>query len=79
VEKFISRKFIMTVVVVLLVSVLPITYKTNEVGDTITMTVLAILAAVGAAYGFINVKDAKLEIQKKAKELVSGGSEDQAQ
>jgi hypothetical protein len=54
--KFTSRKFILTIVILTLTALLPMAYKWLEVGDAVTMTVLGIMAGVGAAYGFINVK-----------------------
>ena len=62
--RFLSRKFILTVVVLLMVGGLPMIYKNNGVSETVTMTVLCLLGAVGAAYGFMNVKDAKNEALK---------------
>lgn len=62
--RFISRKFILTVVVLIMVGALPMIYKSNGVSETVTMTVLILLASVGAAYGFMNVKDAKVEAEK---------------
>lgn len=75
-SKFLSRKFILTLVVLLMVGGLPMIYKANEVSETVTMTVLILLGSVGAAYGFMNVKDAKNEIERKAKELVGGTETD---
>lgn len=62
-SKFLSRKFILTVIVLMLVAIAPICYKQNGVSDTIVLTVLLIFAAVGTAYGFINLKDAKQALQ----------------
>lgn len=63
-SKFLSRKFILTIIVIILVGVLPIVYKTNGVGDSICMTVLGLLGAVGVAYGFINLKEAKAQVEE---------------
>lgn len=71
-EKYLSRKFFLTLIVLGLVAFLPSFYKQNAVSDTIAMAVLVILASVGAAYGFINIKDAKLGLEKNAQELVEG-------
>lgn len=54
--KFKSRKFILTMIIIVLTAILPALYKYLQVGEAVTMTVLGILAGVGAAYGFINVK-----------------------
>lgn len=62
--RFLSRKFILTAVVLLMVGGLPMIYKSNGVSETVTMTVLILLGSVGAAYGFMNVKDAKIEMEK---------------
>ena len=63
--KFLSRKFILTGIVLLMVGGLPLIYKANGVSETVTMTVLCLLGAVGAAYGFMNVKEAQNEIKSK--------------
>lgn len=68
--RFLSRKFILTVVVLLMVGILPMIYKNNGVSEAVTMVVLGLLGAVGAAYGFVNVKDAKVEMEKKIAEIV---------
>lgn len=65
--RFLSRKFILTVLVLFLTGALPMIYKANGVSDTITLSVLITLASIGAAYGFINVKDAKNELEAKVK------------
>ena len=48
----------------MLVGGLPLCYKLNQVSDSVTMIVLGILAGVGVAYGFVNVKDAKVDLDK---------------
>lgn len=58
-KKFVSRKFFLTVFIVLLAVLAPIIYKDKGVQDAVTMTVLGILAGVGAAYGFLNIRDSK--------------------
>ncbi len=60
-NKFLSRKFILTVLVVLLSVMAPFVYKKVEVTDQVTLMVLAILGGVGVAYGFINLKASKEE------------------
>jgi len=54
--KYGSRKFILTITIMALSALLPLAYKYVGVGDSVTMTVLGILAGVGTAYGFINLK-----------------------
>jgi len=54
--KYGSRKFILTITIMALSALLPLAYKYVGVGDAVTMTVLGILAGVGTAYGFINLK-----------------------
>jgi len=73
--KFLSRKFILTVLVMGMAGALPIAYRHIGVSDMVTMTVLCLLGAVGAAYGFMNIKDAKTELERAALG-VSGGASD---
>ena len=54
--KFTSRKFILTVVIITLSAILPMLYKWLGVGEAVTITVLGIMAGVGTAYGFVNIK-----------------------
>lgn len=70
-QDYFSRKFLLTVVVLIMAYFIPIKYKENGVSETVTMTVLVLLASVGAAYGFINVKDAKNQLQDTAKEIAT--------
>lgn len=55
-SKIWSRKFILSLLVTTLVFVAPMLYKALEVSDMVTMTALGLFGAVGAAYGFMNVK-----------------------
>lgn len=73
--RFLSRKFILTVAVLLMVGILPMVYKSNGVSETVTMTVLALLGAVGVAYGFVNVKDAKIEAEKTLAKVLGAKAE----
>jgi hypothetical protein len=73
--RFLSRKFILTVVVLLMVGILPMIYKSNGVSETVTLTVLCLLGAVGAAYGFMNVRDAKVEVEKAVAKVMGEKSE----
>jgi hypothetical protein len=61
--KYFSRKFILTLIVLILSAVSPYIYKQIDVSDTVALAVLAIFGGVGVAYGFINVQDAKLDKQ----------------
>jgi hypothetical protein len=70
-QDYLSRKFILTILVLGMVGIGPITYKENGVSDTVTLTVLVILASVGVAYGFINIKDAKSQLQENAKDIAA--------
>ena len=60
-QKYFSRKFILTVMISCMSVGAPLVYKTQGVSDTITLAVIGILAGIGAAYGFINVKDAQID------------------
>ena len=65
-NKFLSRKFIVTLLVLGSASLVP--YKMHEAGmsDTLILAVLGLYTGVGIAYGVINTKDAALD--KKDKE-----------
>jgi hypothetical protein len=65
-NRYFSRKFVLTIVVMLLSVGAPLLYKTNGVSDSITLSVIALLGGIGVAYGFINVKDAKLDKESKS-------------
>ena len=59
-SKYLSRKFLLTIMVLILAYCAPIAYKSAGVSDTVALAVLAIMGGVGAAYGFIQGKlDAK--------------------
>jgi hypothetical protein len=77
-SKFLSRKFILTILVLILVPILPIGYKELAVSDAITMAVLGIIASVCAAYGILNLKDAQNEIAKKLSQSGGASESDQA-
>jgi hypothetical protein len=55
-RKFLSRKFILTILISLLSVAAPILFKKNEVSDTVILSVLGILTAIGAGYGILNYK-----------------------
>lgn len=57
--KFLSRKFILTIGVLMAAVMYPKVYKEAGVSDSVTLAVLALLCGVGVSYGFINVKDSK--------------------
>ena len=59
-SKYFSRKFLVTIMVMLGAVVSPFLYSKAGVTDTVTLAVLAILGGVGVAYGVVNVKDAGL-------------------
>jgi hypothetical protein len=73
-NKFLSRKLIITLIIMGLVTYIPMAYKGAGVSDTVVMAVLGILAAVGAAYKALNVKETKLELENKAKEIAGSES-----
>lgn len=63
--KYLSRKFLLTVLVIFCSVYFPKIYKEAGVSDSIALAVLALLGGVGVAYGFVNVKDASLEKKKE--------------
>lgn len=64
-SKFLSRKFIVTLLVTGLAAVLPFVYQKAGVSENVMLTVLAIIGGVGVAYGVINTKDASLDKKNK--------------
>ena len=64
-RKYFSRKFILSIIVVVLAATIPVWFRVNEVQDMVTLSVIALFTGMGVAYGFINVKDAKLEKEKQ--------------
>jgi len=63
--KYFSRKFVLTVFVLLLAVIAPVAYKDKGVSDMVLLAVLGILSGVGVAYGFLNVREAKINSDKK--------------
>lgn len=63
-SKYLSRKFIVTLLIMILAPLIPYIYKVNGVSDSISMAVLALIGGVGAAYGVLNVAQDKVEKNK---------------
>lgn len=59
--KYLSRKFLLTLLVVILSSVLPVVYKDKGVSDNVLLVVLALFGGIGAAYHFVNLKEAQVK------------------
>ena len=59
IKRYISRKLLLTIGVMYMVYKLPIEFKAAGIADNITIGVMAIIGAIGAAYGIMNVKDPK--------------------
>lgn len=55
-RKFLSRKFIVTLLILLLAFVTVPFYSKMGISETLILTVLGIFGAVGAAYGVMNVR-----------------------
>lgn len=61
-SKYVSRKFVVALLVMAVVSYAPIAYKHAGVDDTVVLAVLAIIGGVGVAYKVVQGKiDAKKE------------------
>lgn len=56
-----SRKFIVTILQVLLMIILPLIYKYSQVGDEVTITVLLAIAGAGSLYTGLNVLQKKYD------------------
>lgn len=61
--RYLSRKFIISILTFVVASGLPMLYKHLEISDVITMTVLGLISSVAVGYGLINVKDANNELK----------------
>ena len=59
ISRYISRKFLLTMGVMFMVYKVPTEFKALGVADNITIGVIALLGAIGVAYGFVNIKDNK--------------------
>ena len=66
--KYLSRKFIITILILLFSSAIPVVYKGAGVSDMVVMAVLTILGAIGSAYHVANVKDAAIPTKGDASE-----------
>lgn len=61
-SQFFSKKLCLTLLVLALGVLAPLVYKNNSVTDTITLTVLALIAAVGTSYGIVQ---GKIDLEKE--------------
>lgn len=57
--KYLSRKFLITLLLMILSSVLPLVYHKDGVSDTVTLTVLGLMTSIGVAYKIANVAESK--------------------
>lgn len=62
-NKYLSRKFIISILTFITASGLPMLYKHLGISDVITMTVLGLVSSVAVGYGLINVKDSNNELK----------------
>ena len=62
-NKYLSRKFIISILTFITASGLPMLYKYLGISDVITMTVLGLVSSVAVGYGLINVKDSNNELK----------------
>ena len=60
-NKWLSRKFVVTIIVFCAAIFIPILYKHAGVSETVILAVLGIVGGIGVAYGIINVQDAKVD------------------
>lgn len=70
---FLSRKFLMALGILILAVGVPLLFKANGISDAITITVLVMIGSVGTAYGIMNLKEAKLQLESDANALISQG------
>lgn len=57
--KYLSRKWILTLVVLAQASSVPVYFHKEGISDTVTLTVLALMTAIGVAYKIANVAESK--------------------
>jgi len=59
-SKYLSRKFVVTIMIMIAGPAVPYAYKHMGVSDTVTLAVLALIGGIGAAYGIVNVAQDKI-------------------
>jgi hypothetical protein len=58
-NKFLSRKFIMTIVLGILAFVTPIVFAKFAISETVILAVLGLYTGIGVTYGILNVREKK--------------------
>jgi len=58
-KNYASRKWIVTIAIMVMAYQMPIAFKNAGISDAIILGGMALLAGVGVAYGIVNVKDSK--------------------
>lgn len=66
--KFLSRKFVVTILVMLLGVFVPVIYQKSGVSESLMLAVIALLSGVGVAYGVVNLKESKIDLLKSKEE-----------
>lgn len=56
-NKFLSRKFIMTIVLGALAFITPIVFSKFALSETVILAVLGLYTGIGVTYGILNVKE----------------------
>ena len=54
---FVSRKFILSAVVMVSTYMLPVSLHNHGLSDAVVLAALAIVGGIGAVYGVVNIKD----------------------
>lgn len=60
-SRFSSRKFLVLFVEVLLIILVPLIYKAQDIGEGVMLAVIGAVAAAGSAYVGFNVLQKKIE------------------
>lgn len=55
-RKFVSTKFVVTILITLLGAIVPVAFSKNGVSNEVTLAVLGLFTGVGIAYGVLNVR-----------------------
>lgn len=63
IEKIMSRKFIITLLIMVGSVAVPLLYKKAGISDLVVMTVLAIIGGVGVAYKAVNLAEHKADLK----------------
>ena len=56
---YVSRKWLVTMVVIASAVKLPLLFHSAGVSDSVTLAAIGLITSMGVAYGVVNIKDSK--------------------